>query len=242
MKKTGKIVQNDNLVRNIHKMTFDMGECEFSLPGQYAMIEAGGIRRPYQVCDFDSSRFTIVFPVEDEESRRLAALRPGEDAEITSGLGNGFDLDAMPGEVCLVADDLGIPEMLGLSRSLLMRGVRCRLILSYPSKKDIYMLESFRNLVSEIEVLTLDGSNGREGKASDAVRHVPYICAGGSLELLKSLADKADAGQFSLSSTVLAESEDFDDCFIETTKGRLNCSDAGPVFDKNIIIWDKLTK
>ena len=242
MKKTGKIVQNDNLVRNIHKMTFDMGECEFSLPGQYAMIEAGGIRRPYQVCDFDSSRFTIVFPVEDEESRRLAALRPGEDAEITSGLGNGFDLDAMPGEVCLVADDLGIPEMLGLSRSLLMRGVRCRLILSYPSKKDIYMLESFRNLVSEIEVLTLDGSNGREGKASDAVRHVPYICAGGSLELLKSLADKADAGQFSLSSTVLAESEDFDDCFIDTTKGRLNCSDAGPVFDKNIIIWDKLTK
>ncbi|MBE6018861.1 MAG: hypothetical protein E7230_00755 [Clostridiales bacterium] len=242
MKKTGKIVQNDNLVRNIHKMTFDMGECEFSLPGQYAMIEAGGIRRPYQVCDFDSSRFTIVFPVEDEESRRLAALRPGEDAEITSGLGNGFDLDAMPGEVCLVADDLGIPEMLGLSRSLLMRGVRCRLILSYPSKKDIYMLESFRNLVSEIEVLTLDGSNGREGKASDAVRHVPYICAGGSLELLKSLADKADAGQFSLSSTVLAESEDYDDCFIETTKGRLNCSDAGPVFDKNIIIWDKLTK
>ena len=242
MKKTGKIVQNDNLVRNIHKMTFDMGECEFSLPGQYAMIEAGGIRRPYQVCDFDSSRFTIVFPVEDEESRRLAALRPGEDAEITSGLGNGFDLDAMPGEVCLVADDRGIPEMLGLSRSLLMRGVRCRLILSYPSKKDIYMLESFRNLVSEIEVLTLDGSNGREGKASDAVRHVPYICAGGSLELLKSLADKADAGQFSLSSTVLAESEDYDDCFIETTKGRLNCSDAGPVFDKNIIIWDKLTK
>ena len=240
MKKTGKIVQNDNLVRNIHKMTFDMGECDFSLPGQYAMIEAGGIRRPYQVCDFDSNRFTIVFPVEDEESRRLAALMPGEEALVTTGLGNGFDLDAMPDEVCLVADDLGIPEMLGLARSLLMRGKNCRLILSYPSKKEIYMLESFRNLVNEIEVLTLDGSNGREGRASDAVRHASYICAGGSLGMLRSLADKADFGQFSLSSTVLAESEDYDDCFIETTVGRLNCSDAGPVFDKNIIIWDAL--
>ena len=196
MKKTGKIVQNDNLVRNIHKMTFDMGECDFSLPGQYAMIEAGGIRRPYQVCDFDSNRFTIVFPVEDEESRRLAALRPGEEALITTGLGNGFDLDAMPDEVCLVADDLGIPEMLGLARSLLMRGKRCRLILSYPSKKDIYMLESFRHLVSEIEVLTLDGSNGREGRASDAVRHAAYICAGGSLGMLRSLADKASENDF----------------------------------------------
>ena len=240
MKKTGRIVYNDNLGRNIHKMTFDMGECSFRLPGQYAMIEAGGVRRPYQVCDFDSSRFTVVFPADGKESTILASMGPGEEVIVTMGLGNGFDLDAMPPEVLLVADDLGIPEMLGLSRALLVRGIKCRLILSYPSRNDIYMLDSFRYLVNEIEVLTLDGSNGREGSASDAVRHVPYICAGGSLSMLRSLADKADEGQFSLSSTILAESADYDDCFIETTEGRLNCSDAGPVFDKNIIRWDTL--
>lgn len=241
MKKTGMVVYNDNLVRDIHKMTFDMGECDFRLPGQYAMIEAGGVRRPYQVCDFDSNRFTVVFPADDsKEGKILASLEPGEEVIVNMALGNGFDLDAMPEEVLLVADDLGIPEMLGLSRALLVRGIRCKLVLSYPSKKDIYMLESFRHLVNEIEVLTLDGSNGREGRASDAVRHVPYICAGGSLEMLKSLTDKADEGQFSLSSTILAESADYDDCFIETTEGRLNCSDAGPVFDKNIIKWDEL--
>ena len=119
-----------------------------------------------------------------------------------------------------------------------MRGVRCKLVLSYPSKNDIYMLESFRTLVNEIEVLTLDGSNGREGKASDVIRNAAYVCAGGSLDMLKELADRSKDGQFSLSSTVLAESADYDDCFIETTEGRLNCSDAGPVFDKNIIRWD----
>lgn len=241
MKKSGKIVQNDNLVRNIHKMTFDMGECDFSLPGQYAMIEARGVRRPYQVCEFDSNRFTIVFPADDKVGKILASLGAGEEVTVTTGLGNGFDIDALPEEVVMVADDAGIPEMLGLARSLLMRGIRCRLVLSYPSKKDIYMLDSFRNLVNDIEVLTLDGSNGRQGNASDAVKHVPYICAGGSLGMLKSLADKSDEGQFSLSSTVLAESADYDDCFIETTEGRLNCSDAGPVFDKNIIRWDLLT-
>ena len=170
----------------------------------------------------------------------LSQLRPGDDVIVTAGLGNGFDLDAIPDGSCLVADDLGIPEMLGLARSLLMRGKGCRLILSYPTKKDIYMLDTFANLVNEIEVLTLDGSNGREGSASDAVRNAPYICAGGSLSMLKSLADKSDEGQFSLSSTVLAESADYDDCFIDTTEGRLNCSDAGPVFDKNIIKWDTL--
>ena len=89
------------------------------------------------------------------------------------------------------------------------------------------MLDSFRHLVNEIEVLTLDGSNGRKGKASDAVRNVPYICASGSIDMLKSLAYKADEGQFSMSSTILAWAADYDDCFIETTEGRLNCSDAG---------------
>ena len=240
MKKIARVVQNDNLVRNIHKMTIDMGECDFRLPGQYAMIEAGGMRRPYQVCDFDSNRFTIVFPADGRESSALAALMPGDEVLVNTGLGNGFDLDAMPDEVILAADDMGIPEMLGLARSLLMRGVRCKLVLSYPTKKDIYMLESFRNLVNEIEVLTLDGSNGREGKASDVIRKASYVCAGGSLDMLKELADRSVNGQFSLSSTVLAESADYDDCFIETTEGRLNCSDAGPVFDKNIIDWDKI--
>ena len=240
MKKNAKVVQNDILVRDIHKMTIDMGECDFSLPGQYAMIEAGGMRRPYQVCDFDSNRFTIVFPADSKESSALAALMPGDEVLVNTGLGNGFDLEAMPDEVCLVADDMGIPEMLGLARSLLMRGIRCKLVLSYPTKNDIYMLENFSNLVNEIEVLTLDGSNGREGKASDIIRKAPYVCAGGSLDMLRELADRSENGQFSLSSTVLAGSADYDDCFIETTKGRLNCSDAGPVFDKNIIDWNKI--
>ena len=59
-------------------------------------------------------------------------------------------------------------------------------------------------------------------------------------EAYPAFADKADEGQFSLSSTVLAESADYDDCFIETTKGMMNASDDGPVFDKNIIKWDAL--
>ena len=240
MKKTGSLVSNDILVRDIHRMTFDMGECEFRQPGQYANLEAGGFGGPYQVCDFDSNRFTIVFPIIDKTSEVLASLKPGDKALISAGLGKGFDLDEIPDEVTLVADDVGIPEMLGLVRRLVVRGKKCKLILGYPCKNDIYMLDSFTNLVSEIEVLTLDGSNGRAGGAADAVKHAPYVCASGSLAMLKELAGKVDNGQFSLSGTILAESSSYEDCYVETTEGRLNCTDAGPVFDKNIILWDKL--
>ncbi len=240
MKKTGKLVANDILVRDIHRMTFDMGECEFSQPGQYANLEAGGIGGPYQVCDFDSNRFTIVFPVIDRVSEVLASLKPGEEALITTGLGNGFDLDKVPEEVTLVADDVGIPEMLGLVRRLVVRGIKCKLILCYPSKDDIYMLDSFTNLVNEIEVVTLDGSNGRQAGAADVVKQNPYVCASGSLTMLRDLAVKVDEGQFSLSGTILAEATSYEERFVETTEGRLNCSDEGPVFDKNIILWDKI--
>jgi NAD(P)H-flavin reductase len=101
-------------------------------------------------------------------------------------------------------------------------------------------LDSFKNLVNEIEVVTLDGSNGREGRAVDVVKNADYVMASGTLDMLKGLAEKSSGGQFSLSSTVLMHSDDYDDCYLETTEGRKNCSDDGPVFDKNIIIWDSL--
>ncbi|MBR2674150.1 MAG: hypothetical protein IKE52_01655 [Mogibacterium sp.] len=240
MKKTCKIENKENLVNNIFKMTFNAGESGFKRPGQYAIIEANGRRKPYQVCEFDSNRFTIVFPADDDISRDLSELSPGDEVFINGGLGRGFNSQDAPQEVCIVANGLGIPEMVGLARSLLMRGKKCKTILEYPSKKDIYLLESFKDLVNEIEIVTLDGSNGREGHAEDIVKDSDYVFAGGTLDMLKKLAAKVKEGQVSLGSTVLMHSEDYDDCFIETREGRKNCSDEGPVFDMSIINWDAI--
>ena len=240
MKKTCKVENRDNLVNDIYKMTFDAGESGFSGPGQYAMIEARGRRKPYQVCEYDSNRFTIVFEADDDISRDLSELKIGDEVIVDGGLGTGFAADELPDEVCIVANGMGIPEMLGVARTLLVRGKKCKTILEYPSKKDIYMLDSFKNLVNEIEVVTVDGSNGREGKAEDVVKKRDYVLASGTLDMLKKVAEKVENGQFSLSSTVLAHSADYDDCYLETTEGRKNCSDDGPVFDKNIIIWESL--
>lgn len=240
MKKSCKVENKENLVNNIYKMTFNAGESGFKSPGQYAIIEAKGRRKPYQVCEFDSNRFTIVFPADDDISKDLSELNPGDEVIIDGGLGRGFNSREAPQEVCIVANGCGIPEMVGVARALLMRGKKCKTILEYPSKKDIYMLESFKDLVNEIEVVTLDGSNGREGHAEDVVRTSDYVFASGTLDMLKKLAVKVPEGQFSFGSTILMHSDDYDDCFLETTEGRKNCSDDGPVFDKSIIKWDAL--
>ena len=240
MKQSCKVEKKDKLVNNIFKMTFDAGRSGFKKPGQYAMIEARGRRKPYQVCEFDSNRFTIVFEADDDISKDLSELKVGDEVVIEGGLGTGFAPDDTPDEVCIVANGMGIAEMIGVARSMLMRGKRCKTVLEYPSKSEIFLLESFKNLVNEIEVVTVDGSNGREGTAADVVKQDDYVLAGGTLDMLKKLSEKVTSGQFSLGSTVLAHSDDYDDCYFETTMGRKNCSDDGPVFDKNIIIWDSL--
>lgn len=236
----GRIVQNKHLAGDFYKMTFDTGECSFTRPGQFAIIEAEGIRRPFQVCEFDSNRFTIVFKADDEVGRTLARQREGSEILLQTGLGNGYDVDLIPDGAILAADGKGIPEMLGLARELLMHGKNCRMVLGYSSKKDIFMLDSFRNLVNDIEVLTLDGSNGREGTPPDAVRNADYICASGSADMLKKLASKTTEGQFSVSCAVIVISADYDDCLLDTVDGVVNSCDAGPVFDKNAVIWDSL--
>lgn len=233
-----RAANRERLSHDIFKLTFDTDDCRFTGPGQYALIRVGGVFRPYQVCDYDSDRFTIVFKEDGRGGQDLLALNHDSVVETVTGLGNGFDVDAVPDGAVLAADSMGVSEMLELARALLMRGKNYKVVLGYTNKDNIFMIDSFRVICNEIEVVTLDGSNGREGTASDAVRNAPYICAGGSLSMLKSLANKAPEGQFSMSSTILAESADYDDCYIDTTEGRLNCSDAGPVFDKNIIRWD----
>ena len=221
-------------------MTFDADESGFRAPGQYVMIETCGYRKPYQVSDFDSNRFTIVFPADDYGSAELSELNVGDEVVFESGLGHGYSAETIPDEVCIVANGMGIPEMKSVARALLVLGKKCRLVLEYPSKQDIYMLDAFKELVSEIEVVTLDGSNGREGRAVDAVGSDDYVIAGGTLDMLKSLASKVKAGQFSLSSNILAHSNSYDDCYLETTDGIKNCCEDGPVFDKNMIKWETL--
>jgi dihydroorotate dehydrogenase electron transfer subunit len=210
--------------------------------GQFVNIKICGffLRRPISVCNLEGDKLTLIYKVVGEGTEAMASMGKGEKLLVLTGLGNGYDVDLIPDGAILAADSKGIPEMLGLARELLMHGKNCRMVLGYSSKKDIFMLDSFRNLVNDIEVLTLDGSNGREGTPSDAVRNADYICASGSAEMLKKLASKTAEGQFSVSCAVVVVSADYDDCLLDTVNGVVNSCDEGPVFDKNEVIWDSL--
>lgn len=236
-----KMAHRVQLAPGIYKMTFETDSCRFSRPGQYALIKTGGECRPYQVCDYDSDRYTVVFKATDKFGQELAAIEFGQEVESVTGLGNGFDVDVVPDESILVADSMGIIEMLELARALLIRGKKYKMVLGFNTKDTMVMMDSFRNICNELEVLTLDGSNGREGMASDAVRNAEYVCASGTPAMLKSLSGKTKDGQFSLSSMMHVSAEENGDFDVGTNDGMVKCSKVGPVFDKNIVDWDSLS-
>ncbi len=233
------VMQKELLAAGMYKITISTDNCSFSLPGQYAIINVDGKNNPFQVCDFDSKRFTIVASEDNPAGVKLCNMVPGDKILTQTGLGNGFDIEAIPNGTWLVADRKGIPEMLELARILLTRGKNFRAILEYRTKEEVFMVESFRAICNELEILTLDGSNGREGSAADAVRKAEYVCASGSLEMLKSLSSKTEKGQFSFSSMMTdVYSEENNTC--ENTYIGENMETDGPVFDKCNINWDMI--
>lgn len=195
-----RIVEKKTLVENVIKMTFETDECKFTAPGQYSIVRIinSNSECEFTVCEYDSIRFTVVFRVNEDVREELSLLEVGDEVEVQTGLGNGYDISIIPDGAVLVADSNGVPGMLGLLRALLVNGKECRLVLGYPSKDGVFMLDTFRNLCNNIDILTTDGSNGRQGNADDGIRNVEYVCASGSIDMLDRLAKKAKAGQFNL--------------------------------------------
>lgn len=196
----GRIVEKKLLVDGIMKFTIETAETHFTAPGQYAELRLTGSEDEgvFTVSEYDGKRFTTVFDMDGYPYEDVAKLELGDKLEIRTGLGNGYDVDDIPDGTVVLADTNGIPQMLGLLRELLMSGKECKLVLGYESKDRVFMMPQFRNLCNNIEILTADGSNGRQGRAYDGIRHADYVIAAGSVEMLDNIAKKADAGQFNL--------------------------------------------
>ena len=192
--------------------------------------------------DFNGEILQLKFSVysDAEEGDALLAAEIGSEVGSLTGLGNGFDVDAVPDGAVLVADGPGVAELLELARSLLTRGKGFRAVLGFATKDDIYMMESFRNICNEIEIVTLDGSNGREGTPSDAVHNAEYVCASGSLSMLKKLVLRCREGQFSLSNQMLTTLQPEGNVIVPTRLGDTSSINDGPVYDKNEIRWNEL--
>jgi dihydroorotate dehydrogenase electron transfer subunit len=106
----------------------------------------------------------VVVKVIGEGTARLAAMNPGQRADVIGPLGNGFNLEAGKGRVnMLVAGGVGIASVHLLARELRRCGEDVRLLYGARTAADLILQQDFRELGVFTFLTTDDGSAAGEG-------------------------------------------------------------------------------
>ena len=234
-----KIIENKRLAQGIYKLTLETDDCGFSAPGQFAMVKIDEkfLRRPISVCNYDSGRYTLVYKTVGQGTEILSKKLAGSDLDVLTGLGNGYDVDAIPDGAFLIGGGIGIPPLYGLLNALTVRGKSCSVVLGFNSVREAFLVDKFQELSDDVRVVSVDGSIGDAGMTTDAFRRAEYACVCGPPAMLRAINDKVDAGQFSLETRMGCGFGACMGCSIITTDGFKRVCKDGPVFDKEIILW-----
>ncbi len=235
------ILENQMLAKDIYRMTLE-SDNSFTAPGQFVMLEVPELflRRPISVSSYDSERYVIIYKVVGAGTEKMSKMQPGETIATLTGLGNGYDVDAIPDGCTLIGGGIGIPPMLGLAQNLITQGKKCKVVLGFNTKEDIFLVDEFEKFTDDITIMTADGSYGKKGFVTDAFDTLDYACACGPLKMLEALDAKVKEGQFSLEARMGCGFGACMGCSIQTKEGNHRVCKEGPVFNKEVLLWETL--
>jgi dihydroorotate dehydrogenase electron transfer subunit len=166
----------ERVVENHRTVTLVLDASLDCVPGQFAMLWLPGVdEKPFSISADDPLAFTIsqVGPF----SEALHALGPGGMVWFRGPFGRGFGLASGCREPVLVGGGYGAAPLAFLARRLLAlparsRPARIRAVTGARSADDLLFAKRFAGLGCEVHAATEDGSSGRRGLATDAVREL----------------------------------------------------------------------
>ena len=219
------------------------GDCSaIQTPGQFVSLSLPGffLRRPFSVCDWDAYSFSLIVEQAGKGTELLRSLRPGAELNVLTGLGHGFDLDRAGGSPLLIGGGSGVSPLLGLAKRLLALGSAPRVILGFPSREDLILLDEFFRMGLAPTVTTDDGSFGLRGRvtaAMDLSHSFFYAC--GPAPMLRAVCETSPvSGQVSLDARMGCGFGACMGCTIQTVGGPKRVCKDGPVFDKEALTWE----
>lgn len=206
----GEVVSNKK-VGAYHHMVLAVGELANSAkPGNFVAISVGGensqlvLRRAfaiYRTFDRGSSGglLEIVVAPHGAGSTWLANQQAGAKVDLIAPLGTAFGIPTEPVRALLVGGGYGSAPLFGLSEVLKNRGCRVDMVLGASTAMKIYAPLDGKRSVSSLTITTEDGSTGKTGKVTDAIREILesneidiiYSCGPmGMLEAINNIADE----------------------------------------------------
>ena len=162
-------------------------------------VNEGGERIPLTMVDGDAAAGTVTLIVQavGKTTKLLCALRAGDGiADLVGPLGNPTPIGRY-GEVACVGGGVGTAELLPIARALHAAGNEVHAILGARSRDFVILQDEMAACSATLAVTTDDGSQGRKGLVTDALRDrlrdrpgIGAVYAIGPLPMMKAVAEE----------------------------------------------------
>lgn len=238
------ITQNEKIAQSIYKMRLSGDTSAIKKAGQFVNIKLDGffLRRPISVCDYTAEELLIIYKVVGKGTEKMSAMEKGEQLDILTGLGNGYDLTVKTEKPVLIGGGVGVPPLYKLSKELKNQGKRVSVILGFNSEKEIFFEEEFMEIADRVLICTADGSYGIKGFVTDAIKDIDFdyffTCGPEPMfKALESTIDKGISGQLSFEQRMGCGFGACMGCSCKTLTGNKRICREGPVLFREEIIW-----
>ena len=145
-------------------------------PGQFIIlrVDEEGERIPLTVADFDREKgtVTIIFQIVGGTTERLNQLREGEFIhDFVGPLGEPSHVEGLK-KVAVVGGGVGCAIAYPVAKKLHKLGAEVHSIVGFRSKDLVILEEEFRAVSDKMRMMTDDGSYGKKGLVTDALREL----------------------------------------------------------------------
>ena len=238
-----EITENTAVAPAVMRMRL-RGDCSaITRPGQFVNIALDGLylRRPISVCDCCGDELTIIYKVVGRGTAQMSRMQCGEQLDILSGLGNGYDLSLSGERPLLLGGGVGVPPLYWLARCLRDEGKHVTAVLGFNRADEIFYERELRELGAEVIVTTVDGSYGVRGFVTDAMASLDYtyFYTCGPEPMLRAVYSAAKTeGELSFERRMGCGFGACMGCSCKTITGNKRICREGPVMKRSDIIWE----
>lgn len=237
-----KISENVKLVENVYRMVLVGDTSDITACGQFINIKLDGLylRRPISVCDKDDKSVTIIYKVVGKGTEQMAKMSPGEQLDVLTGLGNGYDLSLSGDKPLLLGGGVGVPPLYLLAKQLKNQGKNVSVVLGFNTKSEVFYEDEFKKLGCNVTVTTVDGSYGVKGYVTNVYPdEYTYFYTCGPEPMLKSVYKTSlTDGQMSFEERMGCGFGACMGCSCKTITGYKRICKDGPVMKKEEILWE----
>ena len=236
------IRENTALTKNVYRMVLEGDVSEITRPGTFVNIRLSGLylRRPISVNDTDETTLTIIYKVVGKGTEQMAAMTAGEELEVMTGLGNGYDTAVSGDHPLLLGGGVGVPPLYKLAKELIAQGKKVSVVLGFNTADEVFCEEEFKAIGCDTVVATADGSYGVKGFVTDALpEEYTYFYTCGPEPMLKAVyKTTTTSGQFSFEERMGCGFGACMGCSCHTVTGYKRICKDGPVLVKEEILWN----